>query len=412
MHAVRDWFTANPWAGTATGILVIVAIAFAATSIAWRVLLPLVFRAIRRSDTRWDDILLDRQLLHRLALFAPVVVVYTGVPLIPGLPGAWTDYVQLLARALLLLIATAAAISLLSACSRLYSTFPISRDCPIKGYVQVSKIVVFIFGGVYVIAILAGRSPWLLLSGLGAMTAIILLIFKDTILSLVASIQITQNDMVRVGDWIQMPEYDVDGDVVEVALHTLKVQNWDKTIATIPVHKFVQEPFRNWRGMTQAGGRRIKRSINIDMSTIRFLTDEETERFRRFLPLRDYMNRKLEELAAHAADHDPGPEMTGNPRRLTNIGTLRAYIFHYLKQLPDLNTESMMFLVRQLQPGPEGLPLEIYVFARDTTFVGYEGIQSDIFDHVLAMTPQFGLRAFQGPSGADVRAIVGNQRQQ
>ncbi|MFP6738316.1 MAG: mechanosensitive ion channel domain-containing protein, partial [Planctomycetota bacterium] len=242
-------------------------------------------------------------------------------------------------------------------------------------------------------------------TGLGAMTAVLLLVFKDTILSLVASVQLTQNDMVRVGDWIEIPGTRVDGDVVDVALHTVKIQNWDKTIATVPTAQLIQKPFRNWRGMSESGGRRIKRSISLDMSTIRFLEKNEIKEFSKFAPLKEYMEGKIDELENHNAGKAEGDGLSWEPRRLTNVGTLRAYIIQYLRNSPKLHQEGMTLLVRQLQSGPQGLPIEIYCFANDTAWANYEDIQADIFDHLLAKLPEFGLKVFQEPSSSDFQSL-------
>jgi miniconductance mechanosensitive channel len=255
-----------------------------------------------------------------------------------------------------------------------------------------------------IIAAVLNRSPLLLLSGFGAMTAILLLVFRDTILSLVASVQLTAQDMVRVGDWIEMPQFGADGDVVDVQLHTVKVQNWDKTITTIPTHRLISDSFKNWRGMSQAGGRRIKRALFLDVSSIRFQTKEEIDRFRRFALLEEYIDQKEKELATYNEGLPRKVDANVNQRRLTNVGTFRTYVFNYLKHHPRIR-QDMTLLVRQLAPGPEGLPLEIYCFTDTTAWAVYEDIQSDIFDHFLAIVPEFGLRIYQKPSGADVAAL-------
>ena len=254
------------------------------------------------------------------------------------------------------------------------------------------------------LAIVIGQSPLVLLGGFGAMTAVLILVFKDTILSVVASIQIASNDMIRIGDWVEMPKYGADGDVVEIALHTVKIQNWDNTVTTVPTHAFISDWFRNWRFMSESGGRRIRRDLFIDQSTIRFLTDEEIARFRRFELLRDYIADKEQQLARTNRPRREAEEDPVNARRLTNIGTLRAYIFNYLRHHPLVN-QGMTLLVRQRDPGPDGLPLQIYCFTATTKWAEYEGIQSDIFDHILAIVPEFGLRLFQHPSGHDMREM-------
>ncbi len=402
-----EGFDLAVWAEIIVGLAVVAFAALVSYLVVRRLIAPVIRRLVLKTEGAWDDILLDNAVLRRVALFAPAIVVLAGVPQIPSLAPGWVEFIERVSGALLILFIVLAASALITAGANLYATLPIAADHPIKVYVQIVRIALFVIGGVVIVARLANQSPFFFLSGIGALMAVILLIFRDTILSFVASLQLASNDMVRVGDWIEMPQFNADGDVIDVALHTVKVQNWDKTITTIPTHKLISESFKNWRGMSESGGRRVKRSIHIDMSSARFLTDQEIEHFRNFAPLRQYMDRKLEELDAHAAEYVVDPGMAGDPRRLTNIGTLRAYIVSYLKRHPDLDTDGMTFLVRQLKPGPQGLPIEIYVFSSDTRWEAYEDIQADIFDHILAMIPEFGLRAFQDPSGADVRVIAG-----
>jgi miniconductance mechanosensitive channel len=318
---------------------------------------------------------------------------------------------QRLALATLLLFGVRAFGALLAAVQHVYSRHPSSKDRPIKGILQVVSVVAHLITVIFIIAALMNKSPLILFSGLGAMTAILLLVFRDTLLSLVAGIQLTANDLVRVGDWIEMPQFNADGDVIDIALNSVSVQNWDKTITVIPTHKFLENSFKNWRGMRETGGRRIKRSLYIDMSAVRFLTDAEIERFGKFALLHDYIEAKREELAKHNLRQAAGPEIIANARRMTNIGTLRAYAINYLRQHPGVH-QGMTLLVRQLQPTAEGLPLEIYTFTSDTAWAAYEGIQSDIFDHLLAILPEFGLRVFQSPSGHDMQALLEASRLQ
>lgn len=399
------------WLGTgiAATLVAIAAVVVAAvlTYFAVRVLiLPVVRRTVKRTTFRWDDVFADRTFQHRISLLIPGIVFYAGVSAVPSLGDFWIEAWQRIAGAGVVLVAAMVLGALLAAINTIYETFPIANDRPIKGYLQVVQIFIYLFATVLIAAILANQSPWFFLSGIGAATAVLLLIFKDTILSFVASIQLATNDMLRVGDWIEMSQFNADGDVVDIALHTVKVQNWDKTITTIPTYKLISEPFKNWRGMAESGGRRIKRAVNIDMSSVRFLTDDEIERFSHFAPLADYMTAKRREIAEHNAANEPAEDMTGDPRRLTNIGTLRAYMVSYLKNHPDI-AEDMTFLVRQLAPGPKGLPIEIYVFSADTRWPQYEALQADIFDHLLAMLPEFDLRTFQEPTGADFRSLSG-----
>ena len=366
-----------------------------------RRLVGVLQRLAGRTGQQWDDIILEHGVFGRLAQAVPALIVYFGVAGLPGLGESLSQIVANVALAYLALAMTLALGALLSAGSAIYGTYPVARDRPIKGFVQVAQIVVYVLGAVFIVSALVARSPVVLLTGFGAMTAILLLIFRDTILSLVASIQLTGLDMVRVGDWIEMPQYNADGDVVDIALHTIKVQNWDKTITTIPTHKLISESFRNWRGMSESGGRRIKRSIHIDARSVRFLTDDEVEKFTRFALLREYVDRKRSELAAYNAGLGGAETANVNLRRLTNLGTFRAYLWNFLQNHPQIHRE-MTLLVRQLQAGEKGIPIEIYCFTGTTEWAAYEGIQADIFDHILAQCGEFGLRVFQTPTGADI----------
>ena len=298
-----------------------------------------------------------------------------------------------------------AAQGLLQALNDIYSeTYSEAQNRPIKGYLQVISLFLYVAMGIVVVAILAGKSPVVFLSGLAGLTAVLMLVFKDTILSLVASVQIMSNDMIAIGDWVEMPQANADGDVIDIALHTVKIQNWDKTISSIPTHKFISESFQNWRGMSESGGRRIKRAIHLDMSTIHFLSDEDVDRLSRFEFLHDYLQTKRKDLEAANARKVEGEDIIPDPRRLTNVGTFRAYVLHYLRNHPTIH-QDMTLLVRQLQPGPKGLPLEIYCFSNDTDWGNYEDLQADIFDHLIASLPEFGLEAFQEPTGNDVKAL-------
>ncbi len=355
----------------------------------------------RKSSATWDDVLLEHKVFSRLAQIVPGIIVYIGIPFIPDLPDAVVQLTRNVAAGYMVLMVTMSLSALLGAGSAIYSRLPIAKERPLKGFVQLVQIAVWVFGAVMIIAAVLDRSPLLLLSGLGAMTAILLLVFKDTILSLVASVQLTAQDMVRVGDWIEVPRFGADGDVVDVQLHTIKVQNWDKTITTIPTHRLISDSFKNWRGMSQAGARRIKRAIHLDVSSIRFQSTAEVEHFKRFALLKDYIAYKEKELADYNASLDLEVDDAVNTRRLTNIGSFRAYAANYLQNHPRIH-KGRTLMVRQLPPGPEGLPLEIYCFTNTTVWTEYEDIQADIFDHLLAIVPDFGLRLFQKPAGSDL----------
>jgi len=391
--------------GQTVGLALVVAGAAAVYLLARGVIVTVIRRVAARSTVTWDDALVENDVFLRLAHLAPAMLVFYCVPLVPDLPETLSVLIQRLAVATIVAVVAVSIGALLTAANQIYSRNPENWQRPIKGYLQVVKIVVYVVAALLVLANLMDKSPWVFLSGLGAMAAVLLLIFRDTILGLVASIQLTGNDMVHVGDWIEMPQYGADGDVIDVALHTVKVQNWDKTITTIPTHKLIETSFKNWRGMSRSGGRRIKRAIYFDMSSIRFLEEGEIESFGRIALLKDYIATKREELSAYNAEPGRDASITADIRRLTNIGTLRAYIRAYLRSHPKIHQE-MTLLVRQLAPTGEGLPIEICAFTNDTAWSAYEDIQADIFDHILAIAPEFGLRPYQSPSGEDLARLA------
>jgi miniconductance mechanosensitive channel len=396
-----SWQT--PLAETTIGLAALLTIVLLLIFVARVWVLRAVRFIVQRSPMDWDNVLFEHRVPHRLSLVIPLIVFQAGIVWVPGLPPTVAGLLLRLASAIMMLVMALTIDAFLSAAHSLYLRSPVSATRPVKSYVQLSKIFIYAVAGIFIIARLADQTPWFFVSGLGAMMAILLLIFRDTLLSLVASIQLTNNDLIRVGDWIEMPQFDADGDVVDIALNTVKVQNWDRTVTVIPTHKFLDHSFRNWRGMFDGGGRRIKRSIHINMSTIRFLKDDEIARLRHFALLRDYIDGKLTELDEYNAPYINDPDAVVNARRLTNVGTLRAYIIAYLRGHPQVHPD-MTFLVRQLAPTPEGLPIEIYVFSRDTRWAHYEAIQADIFDHILAVVPQFGLSVYQKPAGGDFAA--------
>jgi miniconductance mechanosensitive channel len=395
-----------PYADMLAALLALTAAAALASWITHRILLGIVRRAMRATPMQWDDALLSRGVLPRLAHVVPALVVSFGIGAVPDLPEAAVLVVRNVARAYVILTVALSLGNLVNAFGDLYARDPErAHNRPIKGYLQVAKLVVFLIAAVLAIAALIDRSPLILLSGLGAMTAVLLLVFKDTILSLVASVQLTGNDMLRVGDWIEMPALDADGDVVDIALNTVKVQNWDKTITTIPTYRLISESFKNWRGMSASGGRRIKRALSIDQTSVRFLDADERDALRRIALIDEYLERKRGELEAWNAKLEAAGKEPVNTRRVTNLGTFRAYVGAYLRAHQGIR-QDMTLMVRQREPGPQGIPLEVYCFTATTEWVAYEGIQSDIFDHLLAILPEFGLRLFQAPSGADVATAL------
>ena len=358
---------------------------------------------ILRTLARWLDqqTETDDKAAGWAATVIPLLIISRGIELVPNLTVETRALVTHTAQALIVVSVAMAIVRALSYANELYERLPTSKNRPIKGFVQVAKILVLCGAAIIVISILIDESPLLLLSGLGAITAVLLLVFKDTILSLVASVQLTTNDMLRVGDWITMPSMGADGDVIDISLHTVKIQNFDKTIVTVPTHRLVSDSYANWRGMAESGGRRIKRSLSVDQSSIRFLSEEEVLELQKFKVLKPYLTAKHEEIAkwnASELDKDAAPV---NARRLTNIGTLRAYILAYLQNHPRID-DNFTLMVRQLASGPQGLPIELYCFTNTTAWDVYEGIQADIFDHLLAILPEFDLTVFQEPSGADL----------
>ena len=418
--------TANPWLRAVGGVLSLILLAWATNAVARRVFLRLVQRVASRTQSTWDDRLVERRVFHKLANVAPALVTYVGIgwalgvgpELLADAPGldlqatsreglalAGAILVRRVSLAWVVIVLGTVAGGVLHALNDIYTeSYAEAKSHPIKGYLQVVSLVLYVMAGILVVSILADLNPVVFLSGFGAIMAIVMLVFKNTILSLVASIQIMSNNMISLGDWVEMPQANADGDVIDIALHTVKIQNWDKTISSIPTHKFISESFQNWRGMTESGGRRIKRAIHIDMSTIHFLSNEEVAKLSRFEFLHDYLHAKKKELDVANARAGPSEGVVPDQRRLTNVGTFRAYVLHYLHNHPTIH-QDLTLLVRQLQPGPQGLPLEIYCFSNDTNWGNYENVQSDIFDHLIATLPEFGLEAFQEPAGSDLKAL-------
>ncbi len=341
----------------------------------------------------------------RLANVVPALIIAYGIRAVPNLPRTVTLLIGNIVAASIILFLALAIGSALSLVNQIYERRPDAANRPIKGYIQVLKILLFMGAAILIVAALMEQSPLLLLSGLGAMAAVLMLVFKDTILSLVASVQLTSNDMLRVGDWIEMPQLNADGDVIDIALHTGKVQNWDKTVTTIPTHRLIQESYKNWRGMSESGGRRIKRALLIDQNCVRFLTEDERREISNIALVHDHLDRKLSEIAAWNAQLGDAAQLPANQRRVTNIGTFRAYVLQYLRANPRI-AKNMTLIVRQLAPTAQGLPLEIYCFTATTAWAEYEDIQADIFDHLLAILPEFHLRPFQVPSGIDLQRLA------
>lgn len=393
------------WGQMLAGLGLLVLAAMLANLIVKRVILTLIERALSSLGFEAGGAQLD-PVARRLANVIPAIVVSRGITLVPHLPANVQTVTGNVVSAFIVLTVILAISAALDVANALYQRHPQAASRPIKGYLQVGKILLFVAAAILIIATLMEQSPLLLLSGLGAMAAVLMLVFKDTILSLVASVQLTSNDMLRVGDWIEAPQFGADGDVVDIALHTVKVQNFDKTITTIPTYRLISESFRNWRGMAESGGRRIMRSLHLDQNSIRFLSSEEQASLARLTPLHGYFEAKRQDIAQWNAGLDERGHDPVNHRALTNIGTFRAYMKAYIDEHPGIR-QDMTRLVRQLAPGGEGIPIQIYCFTGTVDWSDYEAIQADIFDHLLAVLPRFGLRLFQRPGGVDLQPLPG-----
>ena len=402
-----EWGLGEDFAATGarTSVSILVALAaLIAHRLARGPVLRTITSLIRRTNTQWDDALIERGVLHRLAHLVPGLVIYRLAPLALVGHARLQEIVDTGVLVYLVLTSMLVIDALMSTTVDIYRSTETSREISIKGLIQFLKVILYFLCGVFVVSVLLGKSPFYLLSGLTALTAVLLLIFRDAILGLVAGIQLSVNRMVARGDWIEMPKYGADGDVLDVTLTTVKVQNWDKTITTIPTYSLISESFKNWRGMQDSGGRRIKRSVYIDISTVKFLDEQMIERFGKIQYITDHIERKKQELAEYNELNQVDLSHLANGRRMTNVGTFRAYVEAYLKNHPQISQE-MTFLVRQLAPTPKGLPIEIYVFCKDKVWANYEAIQGDIFDHILAIIPVFDLQAFQEPAGKDFRGL-------
>jgi len=374
------------------GIFLVVCIA--SYLITNKILIRLISKLFKKTSTKLDDILIEKGFLNRLSNLIPLIIFYNLFNHIYG------DYliVNRLALALIAIVVILSFNSLLNAFNEIYNQSKYSDKINIKSYFQIIRLVLNLFGLIIIVSIFTGQSPFYLLSGIGALTAVLMLVFKDTILSFVSSIQISSNDLFKVGDWVEAPQFGADGDVIDIGLHTIKIQNWDKTISIIPTHKLIDSSFKNWRGMSDSGGRRIKRSINIDINSIKFCNNELIEKFKAVNIISEYINTKKSEIDIYNTHLDTTSLING--RALTNIGTYRAYIKAYLKNNKYIHND-MTFLVRQLSPTEKGLPIEIYVFSNNTNWIEYEEIQSDIFDHLLSVLNEFELKIYQYPSAND-----------
>ena len=374
---------------------IVLALSFIAYILTRYIVIKSISHFFKRTSTDLDDILLEKGVFNRLSYLPPLMIIYSLNDIIPLF-----EYIERVVLGIIVIVIATSINAFVNASSDIYSKSRYAGRLNMKSYLQVFKLIVNLFAVIIFVAVLSGNSPLYLLSGIGALTAVLMLIFKDTILSLVSSIQISSNDLFKVGDWVEAPQFGADGDVIDIALHTIKIQNWDKTISVIPTHKLVDSSFKNWRGMSDSGGRRIKRSIKIDMNSIKFCSQEMIEKYENIKILSEYISNKVKEISEHNKENSISVDTQINGRSLTNIGTFRAYIESYLKSNRNIH-DGMTFLVRQLSPQSDGVPIEIYVFSNDTNWVNYESIQSDIFDHLIAIIPEFDLRVFQNPTGKD-----------
>jgi miniconductance mechanosensitive channel len=356
------------------------------------------------SGYHWKTALINNKLFPRIALTLQGIIIFVQARLWLDADDKILPVIEVITHLWILLYGLLSIYSLLDTLEDISNSSPTGKRLPLRGIFQSIKLIGATVAIIFAIALLIGKSPVILFSGLGAMTAILLLVFKDPLLGLVAGIQLSANRMLSVGDWLEMPKYGADGDVIDINLTTVKVQNWDKTITTIPTYALISDSFKNWRGMSESGGRRIKRAIYIDMTSVHFLADDDINRLRKAQLLSQYIENKLAEIAAYNAEHNVDPSSAANGRRLTNLGTLRAYLEAYLKTNPKIH-QAMTCMVRQLHPGAEGIPLEIYAFTNTTAWVAYENIQADIFDHIFAVLPEFGLRIYQAPTGYDMQQL-------
>ncbi len=403
IEQIQNWLQEFPFIYKILQIFGVFVLALFAYIITKKIIITAVNKIVKQTKTKVDDILINEAVLKRFAYISPLVVISQFLYIIPSIEVFLKRFTES-AIVLLFLILIA---SIINAANELYEKSKTYNRRPIKGYLQIAKIIIFILGGISIVGLLTGQEPWAVLTGVGAFTAVLLLIFKDTILSFVASIHISAYDLVRVGDWIEVPKFGADGDVLDVTLHTIKVQNFDKTIVVFPTNKLLEGSFKNWRGMQKAGGRRIKRSIYIDLSSIKFLNEKMLEKLKKIELLKEYMKEKETELSKFNEDRKIDISQSINGRRLTNVGTFREYLKIYLKNHEDIN-DGFTFLVRQLTPGPSGIPIQIYVFANTIDWIKYESIQADIFDHIFSVVSEFELDIFQNPTGKDFRGFEKN----
>jgi miniconductance mechanosensitive channel len=407
---LREWLTANLGTNDTVSTLILVLMTILAVFIVWwlskKILHHFIPKLTAKTETLWDDIIFNERIINSFATLIPAIILDQSLPIVLKNSSLFLPFIFGTTGVIVVLVTVWIFVSFFSSINEILSQKEQYRDKPIGSLTQLAKILVFSVGAILIISTVIGKSPIFLLSGLGAIAAILLLVFKDSILGFVASIQLSANNMIQVGDWVTVANYGADGDVLEINLTTIKVQNFDLTITTIPTYVFISDSFTNWRGMSNSNGRRIKRAVSIKIGSIGFCDTEMLERFQKIELVSDYVIQRKEEIKAYNTAKKVDTSTLVNGRNMTNIGVFKAYIEQYLIANPHINKE-MMIMVRQLPPSEKGLPLEIYAFSKDKSWKAYESIISDIFDHVLSVAPYFDLEIFENPAGSDFKRVVG-----
>ncbi len=369
-----------------------------------RFILAAVDKFIRRTTVEWDDVFLENRVFHNIAHIVPILLIDTFIPIFFNEYPGFISLVDKITDMGFVWILVMLILSIISSLTELSKGKDQYVSIAVQSLSQLIKIVVILFAIIVTFSIILKIDLNSIFGALGALTAVIILVFRDTILGFVASIQMSASKMVKIGDWVSMPTYNADGPLIELNLMTAKIQNWDKTITSVPTYALISSSVKNWEGMSQAGVRRIKRSINFDVNSIKFIENDDLEKFTKYDLIKDYIQKKEKEIAEYNKSKVQNPDLVVNIRKQTNIGVFRKYAEEYLKSRDDISKEQTL-MVRQLQPTEKGLPLEVYCFSTDTAWVNYEAIQSDIFDHLIAVANEFGLRIFQNPTGLDFMAL-------
>ena len=364
-----------------------------------RTLLP---KATARTKTSWDDRLVERHFFARVSHFIPALYLKWVAPVIFSEFPTWQDTIERITSVYITIVLLRILFSFLNAARDVIGERPSFQDKPLQSYLQLIKIIFGFIGGIIILSIIISKNPIYIVTGLGAVSAVLILVFKDTILGFVASIQLSMNDMLRIGDWVSVPKYGADGPVMEINLTTVKVQNWDKTITTVPTYSFIADSFKNWRGMEESGGRRMVRTISIKVDTVKFVDEELLERLSKFQILKSYLEERKAEIEQYNKEHNVDTSSLVNGRRMTNVGTFRRYLLALLENNENVNHD-MIYMVRALEPTEEGIGLQVYCFLKEKRWIYYESIQSDIFDHVLAVVKEFDLEIHEAPTGTDIQ---------